>query len=169
MAIAALVAASGCGLVGTRSPTDLDLLSVSSPGFHDGAALPTDYTCKGKAGSPPLRWSGVPPKQTQSIALVVDANNAQGAAEVHWVLFNIDPLTTELAQGSVPRNAVQAVTSSGKVGYWPPCRSDDTYRFSIYALNAKLDPKKDGGLRNTLEKIAEHTISRGRLSAVHIE
>jgi Raf kinase inhibitor-like YbhB/YbcL family protein len=111
----------------------------------------------------------VPQKQTKSIALVVDANNAQGAAEVHWVLFNIDPLTTELAQNSVPRGALQGITSAGKVGYTPPCRPDDTYRFSVYALNATLDLKGGATLRKTLEKIAEHTIDRGRLSAPHIE
>ncbi|MCW2881364.1 MAG: hypothetical protein JWQ95_5464 [Sphaerisporangium sp.] len=171
--VAALLAATstGCGIMGVGSPTDrsLDGLSVSSPRFRDGAPLPADYSCTGKVGNPPLRWSGVPQKQTKSIALVVDANNAQGAAEVHWVLFNIDPLTTELAQNSVPRGALQGITSAGKVGYTPPCRPDDTYRFSVYALNATLDLKGGATLRKTLEKIAEHTIDRGRLSAPHIE
>ncbi|MEV6983409.1 YbhB/YbcL family Raf kinase inhibitor-like protein [Sphaerisporangium sp. NPDC051017] len=172
LVIAAIVAAaSGCGIVGGGSPTDgsLDGLSVSSPRIRDGAPLPADYSCAGKVGKPPLRWSGVIQKQTKSIALVVDANNAQGTAEVHWVVYNIDPLTTELAPNSVPRGAVEGMTSSGKPGYSPPCRRDDIYRFSVYALDEKLDPKKATGLRETLELIAQHTISRGRLSASHIE
>ncbi len=162
---------AGCGIVGGGSPADrpLDGLSVSSPRFRDEAPLPADYTCTGKVGNPPLRWSGVPQKETKSIALVVDANNAQGAAEVHWVLFNIDPLTTELAQNSVPRGALQGLTSSGKVGYTPPCRPDDTYRFSVYALDSKLTLKQGAVLRQTLEDIAQHTVARGRLSAAHIE
>ncbi len=168
-----VAASAGCGIVGGGSPTDrsLDGLSVSSPRFRDEAPLPAEYTCTGQSGNPPLRWSGVPQKQTKSIALVVDANNAQGAAEVHWVLFNIDPLTTELAQSSVPRGAgaLQGLTSSGKVGYSPPCRPDDTYRFSVYALDSKLDLKEGAGLLKTLETIAQHTIARGRLSAAHIE
>ncbi|MEU9884384.1 YbhB/YbcL family Raf kinase inhibitor-like protein [Sphaerisporangium sp. NPDC051011] len=172
LVIAAIVAAaSGCGIVGGGSPTDgsLDGLSVSSPRIRDGAPLPADYSCAGKVGNPPLRWSGVIQKQTKSIALVVDANNAQGTAEVHWVVYNIDPLTPELAPNSVPRGAVEGMTSSGKPGYSPPCRRDDIYRFSVYALDAKLDPKKATGLRETLELIAQHTISRGRLTASHIE
>jgi Raf kinase inhibitor-like YbhB/YbcL family protein len=171
--VAAIIAtaAAGCGIVGGGSPVErsLDGLSVSSPRFRDAAPLPADYTCTGKVGNPPLRWSGVPQKQTRSIALVVDANNAQGAAEVHWVLFDIDPLTTELAQNSVPRGALQGMTSSGKVGYSPPCRPDDTYRFSVYALDSKLYLKEGANLRETLERIAQHTIARGRLSAAHIE
>ncbi|MBB4702681.1 YbhB/YbcL family Raf kinase inhibitor-like protein [Sphaerisporangium siamense] len=168
---AAVAVTSGCGIVGSNSPTDGSLgeLSVSSPRFRDEAPLPADYSCAGKEGNPPLRWSGVAQKLTKSIALVVDANNAQGAAEVHWVVFNIDPLTTELTQNSVPRGAVQGMTSSGKVGYSPPCRQDDIYRFSVYALDEKLDLKKGAALRETLEHIAQHTIARGRLSASHIE
>ncbi|MFC6085166.1 YbhB/YbcL family Raf kinase inhibitor-like protein [Sphaerisporangium aureirubrum] len=162
---------AGCGIVGVGSPTDrpLDTLSVSSPRFRDEAPLPVDYSCSGQEGNPPLRWSGVPQKQAKSIALVVDANNPQGAAEVHWVLFNIDPRTTELAQDSVPRGALQGLTSMGKVGYSPPCRPDDTYRFSVYALDAMLDLKEGAPLRDTMERIASRTIARGRLSAAHIE
>ncbi|MFG1878585.1 YbhB/YbcL family Raf kinase inhibitor-like protein [Sphaerisporangium sp. NPDC049003] len=165
------VASAGCGIVGVGSQAErpLDGLSVSSPRFRDGAPLPTEYSCTGKVGNPPLRWSGVPQKETRSIALVIDANNAQGEAEVHWVLFDIDPLTTELAQNSVPRGAVQGMTSSGKAGYSPPCRPDDTYRFSVYALDTKIERKEGAALRETLEDIARHTIARGRLSAAHIE
>ncbi|MEO3814588.1 YbhB/YbcL family Raf kinase inhibitor-like protein [Sphaerisporangium sp. B11E5] len=163
--------AAGCGIVGGGSPTDrpLDTLSVSSPRFRDEAPLPTDYSCSGQEGNPPLRWSGVPQKQAKSIALVVDANSPQGAAEVHWVLFNIDPRTTELAQDSVPRGALQGLTSAGKVGYSPPCRRDDTYRFSVYALDSMLDLKEGAPLRDTMEHIASRTIARGRISAAHIE
>ncbi|WP_308250251.1 YbhB/YbcL family Raf kinase inhibitor-like protein [Sphaerisporangium fuscum] len=170
-AAVAAAAVSGCGIIGQISPTaqSLDQLSVSSPRFRDEAPLPADYSCAGKSGNPPLRWSGVPQKLAKSIALVVDANNAQGAAQVHWVLYNIDPLTTELAQDSVPRGAVEGVTSTGKPGYSPPCGRDDTYRFSVYALNAKLERNKGRDLRETLEAIAQHTIARGRLSATHIE
>lgn len=171
--VAAMAAATSvaCGIVGDGSPTDrpLDGLSVSSPGFRDEAPLPADYTCTGKVGNPALRWSGVPQKETKSIALVVDANNPQGAAEVHWVLFNIDPLTTELAQNSVPRGALQGTNSSGGAAYSPPCRADDIYRFSVYALDDKLDLKEGAALRETLEDIAQHTVARGRLSAAHIE
>ncbi|GGK72960.1 hypothetical protein Sme01_07470 [Sphaerisporangium melleum] len=170
-AVAAMSVSAGCGIIGGGSPTDnaLDELSVSSPRFRDQAPLPAEFTCTGQSGNPPLRWSGVPPKQTKSIALVVDANNAQGAAAVHWVLFNIDPHTTELGQDSVPKGASQAQTSTGKPGYAPPCAQDAVYRFSVYALNAELSLKNDADLRATLDQIAQHTVARGRLSAAHIE
>jgi hypothetical protein len=35
-------------------------ITVSSPAFTQGAAIPERFTCDGDNFSPPLRWSGVP-------------------------------------------------------------------------------------------------------------
>lgn len=161
------LAASGCGILGGGSPRNLDVISVSSPQFRDGAPLPDDYSCKGGQGNPPLRWSGT--SGAKSVALVVDDNSPRSGPEVHWVVFDIDPATTELGMNDVPRGARQGMTSSGKVGYAPPCQADGSYRFTVYALNAKLDLKQGADLAETLEGIASHTIARGRLTANTIE
>lgn len=161
------LAASGCGILGGGSPRNLDVISVSSPQFRDGAPLPHDYSCKGGQGNPPLRWSGT--SGAKSVALVVDDNSSRSGPEVHWVVFDIDPATTELGVGDVPRDARQGRTTSGKVGYSPPCRTDGSYRFTVYALDAKLDLEQGAALAKTLEGIASHTIARGRLTADTIE
>ena len=44
-------------------------ISVSSPAFAAGAAIPDRFTCEGDNRSPPLRWSGVP-AGTVEVALV---------------------------------------------------------------------------------------------------
>lgn len=100
---------------------------------------------------------------------MVDDNSPRSGPEVHWVVFDIDPATTELGMNDVPRGARQGRNSSGKVGYAPPCRADGSYRFTVYALNAKLDLKQGADLAETLEGIASHTIARGRLTANTIE
>ncbi|WP_055481256.1 YbhB/YbcL family Raf kinase inhibitor-like protein [Sphaerimonospora mesophila] len=161
------VLASGCGILGGGTPRNLDLISVSSPRFRDGAPLPLDYSCKGGQGNPPLRWSGT--AGAKSVALVVDDNNPRTGAEVHWVVFNIDPNTTELGENDVPRGAKQGQATSGKVGYTPPCEADGSYRFTVYALNSDLDLQQGAPLSETLENIADHTIARGRLTATTIE
>jgi Raf kinase inhibitor-like YbhB/YbcL family protein len=167
-------AVTGCGILGNSSPTDepLSSISVSSPRLSEGAPLPVGYSCKGRLGSPPLRWSGVPSPQTKSMAVVVDDDNAQVGAAVHWVLYNIDPRTTELGENigeNPPAGARQGPTSDGKVGYSPPCRPDDNYRFTVYALSAKVNLKEGALLSETLQRIADRTIASGRLTAVHIE
>ncbi|MCC5580785.1 MULTISPECIES: YbhB/YbcL family Raf kinase inhibitor-like protein [Microtetraspora] len=167
-AIAAVaLTATGCGILGGGSPRNLDVISVSSPRFRDGAPLPHGYSCNGGMGNPPLRWSGT--SGAKSVALVVDDNSPRSEAEVHWVVFNIDPNTTELGENGVPRGARQGQTTTGKVGYVPPCATEGNYRFTVYALDAKLDLQQGSALADTLQHIADHTIARGRLTAANIE
>ncbi|GAA2872235.1 hypothetical protein GCM10010517_32590 [Streptosporangium fragile] len=147
--------------------SQLEPISVSSPRVRDGGPLPSDYSCKGSAGNPPLRWSRVP-DGTKSVAIVVD-NNARYGGEVNWVVFDIDPRTNELAEGSVPVGAVEGGTTAGKVGYSPPCNTQENYRFTVYALDAKVGLDKGASLDKTLKSIAGKTIAWGRLTAAHIE
>ncbi|WP_344318256.1 YbhB/YbcL family Raf kinase inhibitor-like protein [Acrocarpospora pleiomorpha] len=168
VAVAVWAGASGCGIVGGGTPANLDVISVSSPQFRDGDPLPHGYSCRGGIGNPPLRWSGT--SGAKSVALVVDDTNDSGdGAEVHWIVYNIDPETTELGENTVPRGSRQGSTTSGKVGYVPPCRADDSYRFTVYALDAKLDLPVGAPLSKSLERIAAHTIARGRLTATNIQ
>ncbi|GHH64794.1 hypothetical protein GCM10017673_08090 [Streptosporangium violaceochromogenes] len=118
-------------------------------------------------GNPPLRWSGVP-NETKSVAIVVDSNSRTGG-EVNWVVFGIDPRTNEVAESSVPVGAVEGSTTSGKVGYAPPCRPRENYRFTVYALNAKVELTQGASLEKTLKSIAAKTIAWGRLTTTHIE
>jgi phosphatidylethanolamine-binding protein (PEBP) family uncharacterized protein len=52
-----------------------EAITVSSPAFAAGAAIPQRFTCKGDNRSPPLAWSGVP-ATTVEAALVVDDPDA---------------------------------------------------------------------------------------------
>ncbi|MFB9881604.1 YbhB/YbcL family Raf kinase inhibitor-like protein [Planobispora siamensis] len=170
-AAALFVLSSGCGMVGNAASAErlqLEPLSVTSPALRDGGALPSDYSCKGSAGNPPLRWSRVP-DAARSVAIVADNNNSRTGAEVHWVVFDIDHRTNELAEGTVPVGAVEGSTTNGKVGYTPPCRAQENYRFTVYALKEKVDLGKGAPLSETLKSIADKTIAWGRLTATHIE
>jgi Raf kinase inhibitor-like YbhB/YbcL family protein len=170
MAAAFVIVSSGCGMLGSTASAEqlqLELIGVSSPRVSDGDPLPSDYSCKGSAGNPPLRWSRVP-DATKSVAIVTDSNGRTGG-EVNWVVFDIDPRTNELAEGSVPVGAVEGRTTSGKVGYSPPCDAQENYRFTVYALKGRLNLKKGESLDKTLKGIAAKTIAWGRLTAARIE
>jgi Raf kinase inhibitor-like YbhB/YbcL family protein len=161
---AGVTALCGCGPAAAERP--LDSINVSSPRLRDGAPLPEKYACHG-VGNPPLRWSNVP-STAKSIALVVDTNSPDDSG-VQWVVFDIDPLTTELIESGVPQGARQGQATNGKVGYQAPCSSGDSYRFSVYALDTKLNLPEGAPLSQTLKSIARGTIARGRLTAKHIE
>ncbi|MFS1302345.1 YbhB/YbcL family Raf kinase inhibitor-like protein [Streptosporangium longisporum] len=169
--VAALaVSSSGCGLASGMASSErlqLEPISVSSPRVRDGGPLPSDYSCDGSAGNPPLRWSRVP-EGTGSVAIVVD-NNSRTGGEVNWVVFDIDPRTNELPEGSVPTGAVEGSTTNGRVGYNPPCGAQENYRFTVYALKDWVRLRKGAPLNETLKSIADKTIAWGRLTTVHVE
>ncbi|SDH31168.1 hypothetical protein SAMN05421505_1149 [Sinosporangium album] len=169
------VCVSGCGILGKSSdPPAVAEFVVSSPQLRDGDPLPSGYSCHGTQGNPPLRWSFVP-ADAKSIAIVVDDSSLAGS-QVHWVLFDIPPGTTEVPENiadNLPDGARQGQTSQGTAAYVPPCNPQGTYRFSVYALREKVVTNgKSAPLslsEGLLQDIASQTIARGRLTATGIE
>lgn len=170
LALAGLL--GGCGFVNAGKDDDdvpavesPSTLSVTSPAFDDGAAIPREFTCKGANTSPPLAWSGVP-AGARSVALVVDDPDAGNGPYNHWVLYNIDPGLSALAAGEVPQGAQQADNSGGKLGYTGPCPPSGThhYRFTIYVLRSPLTVPAAGDPDRVLVAIKGKTTARGTLT-----
>lgn len=163
--------ASGCGLLGGLTASRLstpESMTVTSPGFGADVYLRPQYTCDGAGLSPPLHWSGALSKQPKSFALVVDDGEAPITPYVYWIVFDISPNTTDIAQNQLPTGARQALNSRGTARYDPPCpvgSATHTYRFTVYALNAWFSKLPNGaGLRATWSAIASHVIAIGRLT-----
>src|SRR5882724_11865910 len=100
-------------------------LTVTSSAFAAEGMIPTKYTCEGANISPPLNWTGVPPR-AKSVALICDDPDAPAKTWVHWVLYNLPASTTVLAEkmetaASLPNGAKQGVNDFGKTGYGGPC------------------------------------------------
>ena len=114
-------------------------IDVTSPAFKNGESIPRVYTCDGKDVSPPLAIGKVPPA-AKSLALIVDDPDAPVGTWVHWVLWNIDPKTTEIRENSVPSGAMQGKNDFRKNNYGGPCPPSGTHRyfFKVYALNSAL-------------------------------
>ncbi|WP_084957738.1 YbhB/YbcL family Raf kinase inhibitor-like protein [Thermoactinospora rubra] len=172
---------AGCAVLrgGISSAQDVASITVTSSEFRAGGKLPREYSCEGTKGSPPLRWSSQPLPRAKTFAIVVDDSSSSDPA-VHWVIYNIDRRTTELGPGVSEDppdgwTAMQAVLpgGKGKPGYVPPCPKSDgkpgNYRFSVYALRDEVKVSEGAPLSEILQKIADLTIARGRLTAVDIE
>jgi len=123
-------------------------LTMTSAAFAPDGAIPAVHTCQGKDVSPPLAWSGVP-ANAKSLALIVDDPDAPDPAApsmtwVHWVLYNIDPAVTGLAEGvqpsALPRGTLQGVNDWGRTGYGGPCPPIGRHRYfhKLYALDQAL-------------------------------
>ncbi len=115
-------------------------MTVESPAFSEGRAIPARYTADGADISPPLVIQGVP-EGTQSLALIMDDPDAPMGTWVHWVAWNLPAGTREIPEGSLPDGAAEGRNSWGRTGYGGPAPPSGTHRyyFKIYALDTKLD------------------------------
>lgn len=114
-------------------------MQLKSEAFENGERIPSRYTCDGKNVSPPLRIEDVP-EEAESVALVMDDPDAPGGTFDHWLVWNIDPATTEIREGEAPEG-VSGKNDFGDLSYGGPCPPSGThsYRFKIYALDRTLD------------------------------
>lgn len=140
-------------------------ITVTSTAFRDGGTIPRKYTCDGEGVSPPLAWKGVP-ANTSALAVVVDDPDAPRGTFTHWVLLDLEPTTTSLAEGH--SGSTQANNSAGKAAYFGPCPPSGThhYRFTVYALSEATGLANGADLAEALRAIDAKSIGRGRLTAL---
>ncbi len=114
---------------------------LSSVFTHQGE-IPSQYTCEGSDISPPLSWSGTP-EGTKSLALIVDDPDAPDPKApqrtwVHWVLYNLPPtasaLAERLAPEKLPSGTGQGKNDWGRTGYGGPCPPIGRHRYFPQAL-----------------------------------
>lgn len=110
-----------------------------SPAFTDNGQLPQKYSCQGEGMSPPLTIGDVIPL-AKSLAIVVDDPDAPTGTFHHWIVWNIDPKTTEIKENTLPSDAVMGANSTGQTGFIPACPPVGTHRyiFTLYALDNPL-------------------------------
>ena len=162
-AAALTVTLAGCGTPGYGAPVAPTPMSVKSEAFISGV-LAQRYTCHGAKVNPPLNWSGAP-QGTKSLALIVDDSSAPITPFIYWLVFDINPGSTDIQEGSLPTGARQAVNSAGTSGYDAPCPGSrkHSYRFTVYALSKALALPDGAPLQSAWRAIAAATIGRGRI------
>lgn len=140
---------------------------LESPAFKDGGEIPKKHGYKNGNISPPLKIRDVPP-DAKSLVLIMDDPDAMGAVGklwVHWIVWNIDPKTSEIAESSVPQGAVEGMTDFGAIGYGGPAPPDKrhTYIFKLYALNSKISLQKGANKKQLEDAIRDHIIAQTSL------
>ncbi|HSZ41622.1 MAG TPA: YbhB/YbcL family Raf kinase inhibitor-like protein [Trebonia sp.] len=168
IAIGAVLPTAGCGVLGPGADNQtLAAMTVSTAAFTQ-SVMPASYTCAAgaKAASPPLGWAGVP-AGTKSLAIVMDDKDTPITPYIYWIVFDINPTTSEILQGQLPPGSLQARNSAGAIGYEPPCPGPQghTYRFTVYALDKQLNLPAGTSLESAWTAIAAATIGMGRTTA----
>ena len=149
-------------------------MQLTSTAFTEGAAIPPKHTCDGTNSSPPLKWSGVP-AEAKSLALIADDPDAPMGTWVHWVVYDLPPSTTELAEGVaksqfIPGGARQGLNDFRHLGYGGPCPPHGKahrYFFKLYALDTPLNLKPGATKREVEGAMAEHILAEGHLMGTY--
>lgn len=118
-------------------------MELTSDAFNDSQPIPAQYTCDGPGGNPALRWTGVP-DETKSLCLIMEdpdvpRNLRPDGLFVHWMVWNIPPTTSGVAEHAEP-NGIGGLNSGGQLGYTAPCPPHGSHRyyFRLYALDTEL-------------------------------
>jgi len=144
-------------------------MHLSSSAFQHNTLIPSRYTCDGSDVNPPLQISGVPPG-TASLVLLVDDPDAPDPKAPkmvwdHWVVWNIDPATSDIGEGSVPAGAIQGSNSWGRNDYGGPCPPIGTHRyfFKLFALDTTVSLAPSATKTDVEVAIAGHVIGQTEL------
>ena len=104
------------------------MFKLTSSAFAPGGEIPSKHTC-------------------ESLALIVDDPDAPDPAapkmtSVHWVLYNIAPNASALAEGAraLPPGTLQGLNEWKRTGYGGPCPPIGRHRYfhQRYALSKTL-------------------------------
>jgi Raf kinase inhibitor-like YbhB/YbcL family protein len=148
-------------------------MTIASSAFAPNGAIPSRHTCEGADISPQLSWHGAPPG-TRSLALVVDDPDAPDPAAprmtwVHWVLYDIPPSASGLAEGvargALPEGTREGRNDFGRTTYGGPCPPIGRHRyyFKLYALDTVLRDLRHPD-KATLEKSMQgHVLAQAAL------
>src|SRR5438128_11501840 len=137
-------------------------MKISSPAFQEGGMIPEKFSKNGQNVNPELRIEGAP-AEAKSLALIVDDPDAPVGLFTHWLVWNIDPKTTQIAEDSVPKGAVQGTNDFPGQRYDGPQPPSGTHRyyFKIFALDLMLDQKSDPTRRELDAAMKRHVIAQG--------
>ncbi|RJR28286.1 YbhB/YbcL family Raf kinase inhibitor-like protein [candidate division WWE3 bacterium] len=130
-------------------------VKLTSSVFKVDEKIPEKYTCVGEDINPPLSITGTP-AEAKSLVLILDDPDAPFKTWTHWVIYNINPATTEIEEDSVPKGAYLGENDFGKGTYVGPCppAGRHRYNFYLYALDRVLE-LDEGANREELEEAME--------------
>src|SRR5436305_11002103 len=139
-------------------------MKITSSAFPEGGTIPEKFSKNGQNVSPELRIEGQP-TDAKSLAMIVDDPDAPGGLFTHWLVWNIDPKSTEISEGYAPNGAVQGKNDFGDIGYGGPQPPSGTHRyyFKIFALNSILDLKSGAKRKDLDAALKGHVIAQGQL------
>jgi Raf kinase inhibitor-like YbhB/YbcL family protein len=144
--------------------TLLTAMKITTKAFSPTHPIPARFTADGADVNPPLALSGVP-REAKSLVLIVDDPDAPLGTWNHWLVWNIKPDTTAIAENSVPPGAVVGRNDAGTAKYTGPNPPRGTHRyvFRLFALDTKLQLPATADRATLDEAMQGHVIARAEV------
>ncbi|WP_159451374.1 YbhB/YbcL family Raf kinase inhibitor-like protein [Demequina sp. NBRC 110054] len=161
----------------TGSPVDVDpsettasSLSLTSPDFDDGAALPDSASttafggqCDGPNTSPALSWSGASQDVASYALAIVDVDASDF---VHAIVIDVPADASGVDAGAWDELGIDGATDAGTTGYFGPCPPSGThsYVFTVYALDSMLGLSEGFAYNEAVDAMVGHVLGEASLT-----
>jgi len=140
-------------------------LRILSPAFRNGEDIPSKYTCDGENVNPPLEIKGLP-RQTKTVAIIVEDPDTGHGVFDHWLVWNIRP-NEAVKENDVP--GVYGRNGFGKNGYGGPCPPTGKHRyfFHVYALDTELNLPPGSSKKDMQDAMQGHILAKAELMGLY--
>ena len=141
-------------------------LKIKSPAFEPNKPIPKKYSCDGNDINPPLTIEGTP-KETKTLALIIDDPDAPSGTFDHWIVWNIPASTNKIGENTVPGK--EGMNSAKQLSYMGPCPPGGTHRyfFKVYALDVELNLGINARKKDVEKAMQGHILSKGELIGLY--
>jgi Raf kinase inhibitor-like YbhB/YbcL family protein len=168
------LATGGCSQEPKSATGHVAKIQLTSATFGNGQPIPVKYTADALDISPPLAWTNAP-AGTKSFALIADDPDAPSGDWTHWVIYDLPPTATALAEDTLKTpqlrtGAKQGLNDFRKTGYGgpaPPPGKAHRYFFKLYALNAMTGLAPGAAQKDLLKAMDGHVLGEGRLMGTY--
>lgn len=149
-------------------------ITVTSPAFTDGGAMPKSSAGKGVGdnASPVLHWDGLPP-QTRQVVLIIDDIDVPLPRPLLHTVAVIEPTVTGVTAGSLQPQTpgIRFIRADlGHHGYAGPRpiigHGPHHYRFHVFALDEPI-AESVSSAKALLAAMRGHVLARGLLTGVY--
>lgn len=148
----------------------MQILTISSPSFPDGAMIPVIHTGYGADQSPELVLHGLC-EEAVSLAVILNDMDHPIPAYNHWVIWNLPVMS--IIPGNIPRGAQVPSLSGARqgIGYGrhayrgpkPPFHWSHTYQFTVYVLDTVLTLPPTARKTHLLAAMEQHILQQAVL------
>jgi len=143
-------------------------MKITSTAFINQGLIPERYSCEGNNISPPLEIIE-PPLYTQSFAIIMHDHDAPIPDFVHWLVWNIPPLTKNIAEATIPVGAIEGTNDMHKLGWTGPCppSGKHRYEFHLYALDKTLTLPMTSTKEDLRREMEEHILLEASITGLY--